>query len=140
MTIKGRLSVVVLILLGLSLAANFMVAGFIAARVAVPGRALVLEQIVNLGVRAFPAEIRRAIIADALDEGAALAGALADFRQARQRAFAAMRADPLDDAALEAAFAEVRVKTAALQTVGQAIVVRAVAAATPEARAAIGSP
>ena len=114
--------------------------GFIAARFMAPGRGLVLEQLVNLGARTFPAEIRRAIVADAIREGGTLTQAVADFRAARQKAFAIMRTDPLDRAALDAALAEVRAKTDALQTVGQAIVTRAVEQASPEARAAIGSP
>jgi uncharacterized membrane protein len=140
MTIRGPTAVVVLIVLSLSLAANFLVAGFVAARLANPARMDAVEQIVALGVRVFPSEIRRAIVADALRQGGGLREALARFREARQRAFQAMRAEPFDPDALDAAFADVRARTSELQAAGQKLVGTAVASASPEARARIADP
>jgi hypothetical protein len=54
--------------------------------------------------------------------------------------FDAMRADPFDAAALDAAYANLRVKTEALQEAGQQIVAEAVAAAPANVRAQIKPP
>ena len=51
-----------------------------------------------------------------------------------------MRADPFDPAALEAAYADLRDKTNALQEAGQKIVLDAVAHAPPDVRKRIGPP
>ena len=50
--------------------------------------------------------------------------ALDAVQDARMRMFEAMRAEPFDAAALDAAFADVRAKTNELQRVGQEIVAR----------------
>jgi hypothetical protein len=140
MIIRGRLAIVLLTVLVLSLAVNFVVAGFVIARSLGLGRLGPVEQIVAIGARAFPGEIRRAIVAEALGDGAALRDDLAELRAARQRAFDAMRAEPFDRAALDAAFAEVRARTDRLQTTGQGIVADAVAAAPAEVRREIVAP
>jgi hypothetical protein len=54
--------------------------------------------------------------------------------------FEAMRADPFDAAALDAAYANLRDKTAALQEAGQQIVAEAVAGAPADVRARIRPP
>jgi Spy/CpxP family protein refolding chaperone len=69
-----------------------------------------------------------------------LAAAVDDLRDARRHAFATLKAEPFDEAAAAEAFAAVREKTDALQRLGQAIVIDAVKAAPPEARARITVP
>ena len=54
--------------------------------------------------------------------------------------FEAMRADPFDRAALDAAFADVRTETNDVQTIGQEIVAAAIADASPQVRARIRPP
>jgi hypothetical protein len=136
MTIRGPFAVVILIVLFLSLAANFLILGFAAARIG-DLRQGAIERIIAVGARGFPKEIRAAIIAKAAAERDPLRAAFADLRAARQRMFAAMRAEPFDAAALSAAFADVRAKTSALQALGQDILGEAVAAAPADARAEI---
>jgi uncharacterized membrane protein len=55
--------------------------------------------------------VREKVLADRLT----LRAVIADLRDARQRMFAAMHADPLDREALARAMADVRTKTTALQ-------------------------
>lgn len=137
MTIKGPLAIVLLAILGLSLAVNLVIAGYAVARYAAPRQAVLIEQLVTLGTRAFPPEIRRAVIAEALGRGRDLRTAIAGFREARQDVLAAMKAEPYDQAGLDTAFAEVRERLGTLQLLGQEIVSSAIRSATPEARAKI---
>jgi len=140
MTIRGPWAIALVVVLAVSLAANFIVAGFAAARLSGFGPGGALENLVALGIRSYPPEIRRAILGEALSDRSDLRAGLDAIRAAREKMFAAMRAEPFDAAALDQAFAEVRQKTAALQQVGQGIVGRAVAAASPEVRARITAP
>jgi hypothetical protein len=139
MIIRGPLAIVLLSALALSLATNFIVVGFTVARSGdVPTGGI--ERFIAMGIRPYPPEIRRAIAGEALVERTALRAAFDDFRVARKKMFEAMKADPFTAAGIDGAFAEVRTKTDALQRLGQSIVAKALAAATPEARAAIKSP
>ncbi len=137
MTIRSPLAIVLLVALGLSLAVNLVIAGYAVARFAAPRQAVLIEQLVALGTRAFPPEIRRAVVAEALGRGTELRTAIAGFREARQKVLAAMKAEPYDQGALDAAFGEVRDKLTALQILGQDIVSAAMRTVTPEARAKI---
>ena len=65
---------------------------------------------------------------------------LDSVQEARRQMFEAMRADPFDAAALNAAYADLRAKTNDLQEAGQAIVTDAIAKATPEVRSRIRPP
>jgi len=136
MTIRGPFAVILLVVAVLSLAANFLVLGFAAARISEFRRGDV-ERIASFAARGFPSEIRKAIVAKAVEERQPLLAALVELRGARQQMFAAMRAEPFDAAALERAFADVRAKTSALQSLGQELVGAAVADAPPDARAGI---
>ena len=140
MTIRGRLAGIVIAVLALSLAANLLIAGFVAARFVGLSEPTAMERIVMLGIKTFPPEIRRAILAEALSDRSELRTALSAFREARQKLFQTMRAEPFDPAALDAAFAEVRAQTDTLQNAGQKIIGEAVKAASPEARAQIAGP
>lgn len=139
MTIRGPFAIALLVVLGLSLAANLVVLGFAASRVG-SIRMGGLDRVVALGLRGYPQEIRRAIAADALVEREAFAKAIGDFSAARMRAFEAMRAEPFDPAALAAAFAEMREKTAVLQQLGHGAIGKAIAAAPPDEREKIKPP
>ncbi len=134
MTIRGPFAVTVLAVLFLSVAANLLIAGFVIARIAGPRPGGEIERIVALGMRAFPPEIRRDVAARARSGREQFRVRLDDIRAAHQRMFETMRAQPFDRAALEAAFADVRQKTNALQAAGQELVAEAVAEAPPEVR------
>jgi hypothetical protein len=137
MTLNRTLAIILGIVLALSLAANFFIVGFAAARIGDFRGTGPIERIITLGMRPYPPEIRRAILAEALSERVGLRAALADFRAARQKLFATMKAEPLDRAALNAAFADVRARTDALEQIGQTVLTEAITSATPAARAAI---
>ena len=140
MTIRGPFAIILLVVLVLSLAANFIVAGFAAARFAYPRHGGEIERIVAIGIRAFPPELRRSITQATSAERERMRSALDAIREARRTMFEAMRGEPFDGTALNAAFADVRAKTVALQEIGQEIVARAVAEASPETRARIRPP
>ena len=128
---RGPFAIALLVVLVLSLAANFVVVGFVASRVG-EFRLTGMQRIVALGVKNYP-------IGDPQrDRGRkrppmpqSLGAALADFNAARQRAFTAMRAEPFDPARLDAEFADVRAKTELLQRLGHEVIAKAVAAADP---------
>jgi hypothetical protein len=139
MSIRGPFAIALLVVLVLSLAANFVVIGFVVSRVG-EFRLTGIQRIVALGVKNYPSEIRQAIMEEAAINAAALGAALADFNAARQRAFIAMRAEPFDPSRLDAEFADVREKTEVLQRLGHEVIAKAIAAATPDARARIKLP
>jgi uncharacterized membrane protein len=140
MTIRGPFAIILLVVLVLSLAANFVVAGFAAARFAYPRPGGEIERIVAIGIRAFPPEIRGLITSGTNAERNRMRAAFEDVRAARRAMFEAMRAETFDRGALEAAFADVRTKTMALQEIGQQVVARAIEQASPETRAKIRLP
>ena len=140
MTIRGPFAVALAVLLFVSLAANFVVAGFTLARIAGPRPPSDIERIFAIGLRDFPPEIRQAIgerVSAGRDQLRARINAI---EAARQRMFEAMRAQPFDSAALEAAFADLRAETVALQQAGQGVVAAAIADAPPEMRRNIRPP
>lgn len=134
MTIRGPFAATLLVLLFLSLAANLMIAGFTMGRVIGPRPGGDIERIVTMGMRDFPPEIRQAVSERARAGRNQFRAKLDEVEAARRRMFAAMRAEPLDRAELEAAFAELRQNTSALQQAGQELVAGALADASPEAR------
>jgi uncharacterized membrane protein len=134
MTIRGPFAATLLVLLFLSLAANLMIVGFAIGRVVGPWPGGDIERIVAMGTRNFPPEIRRAVAERALAGRSQFRAKLDDVQAARQRMFEAMRAEPFDRAALEAAFADLRQKTDELQRAGQELVAGALAEASPETR------
>lgn len=137
MTIRGVFAYVLVGLLVVSLAANFLVLGFAAARYHGFDHPGSIERIVALGTRAFPPELRDQIDDQLGRHRGELRGALRDLGRARREMFRQMAADPLDRAALNAAFADVRAKTAELQRLGQDLVEEVLVEATPEERAKI---
>ena len=140
MTIRGPLAIALIVVVFLSLAANLVVAGFVVSRFAGPRPGGDIERIVAIGIRAFPPEIRDAIEAATQAKRDEMRARLDAVQDARLRMFEAMRANPFDEAALRAAYADVRDKTAALQAAGQDIVFDAVINAPPDVRARIRPP
>ena len=146
MTIRTPLAIFLAVVLVVSLAANFLVLGFAAARFGgvgpfgFGGDGGAIERIVALGARAFPRELRREIGGQIGRHRAELRAALDEVRDARLRMFQTMAAEPFDRAALDAAFAEVRAATDRLQLLGQDLVGDVVEKAPPEERAQIRPP
>jgi hypothetical protein len=140
MTIRGPAAAILLVLLFISLGLNFLGIGFVAARASGGGQVADLARIVEIGLQPFPPDIRRAIGRDLVENRVALRQALEDYRAAQNRLYGLMQASPLDRAALETAFADVRAKTAALQALGQDVLSRAVSTAPPDTRAQIRPP
>ncbi|MGK9167054.1 periplasmic heavy metal sensor [Inquilinus limosus] len=91
-------------------------------------------------MRPYPPELRRDVLRRLLQDRAELRAAVEGLREARQRMFALMRADPLDRAALDAAMAEVRARTGALQTLLQSTLAAALTETPAEERRKIQSP
>ena len=141
MTLRGPLSITLLVALFLSLAVNLLVAGFVVTRFAgPPGRGGEIERIVAIGIRAFPQEIQDAIRQGSREKRDEMKAKLDAVQEARKLMFDAMRANPFDAAALDAANADLRARTAELQEVGQQIVANALAHASPEVRSQIRPP
>ncbi len=141
MTIRGPLAIALLVVVFLSLAANLIVAGFIVSRVAGPPRPDgEIERIVAIGIRAFPPEIQKAIGDGSRDKRDEMKVKLDAVKDARRAMFDAMRADPFDPAALDAAYANLRAKTTDLQEIGQEIVADALTKAPADVRARIRPP
>ena len=141
MTIRGPLAITLFAALILSVAINLVVAGFIAARWhGPPPPGSEVERIVSMGIRGFPPEIQKAIADGAAAKRDEIRQRLEDVQAARRQMFDAMRADPFDAAALDAAYGALRDKTVALQQAGQEIVAQAVAGAPATVRAQIRPP
>jgi uncharacterized membrane protein len=139
LTVRGPLLIALAAVLLVSLAGNLVVAGFTFSRFG-PRPGSDIERIVAIGIRAFPPEIQKAIVDGSKAKRDEMRARFDDVRDARQRMFEAMRADPFDPAALETAYADVRQKTNVLQEAGQQIVLDAVANASPEVRSRIRPP
>lgn len=141
MTIARPWAIAILVGLFLSLAANLLVVGFAAARFGMgPKPPNLIERIVAFGIRAFPPEIQDSIQKQTRERRDELRTLIDSTAEARMQMFTAMRADPYDPAALEAAFANLQARTIDLQRVGQDIVATAVAAAPADVRSQIRAP
>jgi len=140
MIIRGPFAFIIVILLIVSLAANFLILGFAASRFRGGDEVAAIERIVTLGARAYPREMRDEI-GDRLGRNRReLRAAFRDVRNARRQTFTVMAAEPFDRSALESAFAEVREKTEKLQRLGQELVSDVVEEASPATRAKIRPP
>jgi uncharacterized membrane protein len=140
MTIRGPFAFILVGLLVVSLAANFLVLGFAAARYHGLDDPDAIDRIVTLGARAFPRELRGPIGDQLGRHRGELRSALRDLGEARREMFRQMAAQPLNREALDAAFADVRAKTDRLQRLGQQLVEDALEQAPPEERAKIHAP
>lgn len=142
MTIGRPWAIAILVLLFLSVASNLVIAGFALSRFAPPRppRDNLIERIVAIGIRAFPPALQDTIQEGVRAERDEIRIRLDAVQAARIQMFEAMRADPFDRAALDAAFADFRQRTEDLQEAGQAIVGAAVAGAPADVRADIHLP
>jgi uncharacterized membrane protein len=109
--VSARRTIVILaVCLLVSVSLNLFAAGaFVALRS--------LDRSFGLGalMRTYPASVRSEVRQRVLADRATMRAVIADLREARQRMFEAMRAEPLDPDALARAMADVRAKTTALQ-------------------------
>jgi hypothetical protein len=141
MTLSGRGAVAVVAALVLSLALNAAWMGYLGSTLFRDrGRGFPAERLVALGARSLPEPLRERIAAELEPHGAELRSAFRDVRDARRAVFEAMRAEPFDRAAVEAAFADLRAKLAAVAAIGQTAMLAALEEATPEMRADIKVP
>lgn len=136
MTISRPWAVTLFVVLFVSVAANLVIAGFAASRFHGPPRGGpgFIERIVAIGIRAFPPQIQADIQQRADAEREVLRARIDAVEAARMQMLEAMRADPFDAAALDAAFADVRLRIGELQAAGQLIVGDAVAVAPADVR------
>ena len=138
MTIGKPWAIAILVVLFVSVAANLVIAGFAASRFGGPPRHPdLIERIVAIGIRAFPPAIRSGIQMRSEERRDELRILIDSVEDSRMRMVDAMRAEPFDATALEAAFADMQAKVTELQQAGQEIVGEAVAAAPADARAQI---
>jgi uncharacterized membrane protein len=91
-------------------------------------------------MRSYPPELRRDVLRRLLQDRTELRAAVGGLREARQRMFAVMQADPLDRGALDQAMAEVRVRTGVLQALLQSALAASLAETPVEERRKIQSP
>jgi fructose-1,6-bisphosphatase/sedoheptulose 1,7-bisphosphatase-like protein len=140
MIVRGRTAIILIVLLVVSLALNFFAGGVIVAGMRAQRVLAGFDRTRAAFMERLPAELQRAVAMDVVSQRERIFTALEELRRARGEMFAAMKAVPFDRARLDRAMAEVRAKTQALQSVGQAALAAAVAAATPETRAKIKAP
>lgn len=88
----------------------------------------------------YPPSLRQDLRARMLAEAPKLKAAMFELREARQRMFTIMRADPLDKEALERAMADVRAKTTELQAMVQAVLAESLEKAPASERQKIEAP
>jgi hypothetical protein len=134
MTISRPWAIALFAVLFLSVAANLVVAGFAASRFQGPPGSRFVERIVAIGIRAFPPPLQEDIQRRAEVEREELMRRVRAVQEARATMIEAMRADPFDAEALDAAFAEVRQRVVEMQEAGQRIVGEAIAIAPPDQR------
>jgi uncharacterized membrane protein len=91
-------------------------------------------------MRAYPPEVRRDVLRRLLQDRTGLRAAVGGLREARQRMFAVMQADPLDRGALEGAMTEVRTRTGTLQALLQSALAASLAETPAADRAKIQPP
>jgi uncharacterized membrane protein len=135
MTLRGRIAVVVVAALAVSLITNVFAVSFIAGQWFISKR---LESVIS--APRYPQPIRSAARETLRQNRGDVIAALARLRRARLAMFDAARAPEFDPAALEAAMAEVRAATTALQAIGQSALAKAISNASPQERANIRRP
>jgi len=91
-------------------------------------------------MQAYPPDLRREIRRKLFADRDALRTSVKDLRDARDRMFTLMRADPIDHQALDGAMAEVRAKTTALQAMLQSVLAASLETVPPSERRKIEAP
>lgn len=140
MTIRGPLAWIFAVALLVSLAANVLIAGVVLGHLHGPPPGDDFEHIVGVMVRPYPPEIQKAIMEAARADRDELRLRLDAMGEARHKAFDAMRADPFDQAKLDAAHADIRGAADAMQQVIQRLQADAIAKAPASVRQAIRPP
>lgn len=137
MIIRGTTAAVVVAALGLSLAANVFLGGYMAARSSRDAPMPALDRGILLGGHGYPPAIRTALRAEMRDNREEIRERLRQLRKARRESFEAMRADPFDASRLAAALAAERAAVTNLQEGGHAILEQVIGAAPAAERAEI---
>jgi uncharacterized membrane protein len=135
--IRGTTAAVVVAALGLSLAANVFLGGYMMARASREAPMPSLDRGILLGGHGYPQPIRAALKAEMQADRADIRERLKELRRARRESFDAMRADPFDAGRLAAALAAERAAVTRLQEGGHAVLERVIAAAPAAERAEI---
>lgn len=137
MIIRGTTAAVVVAALGLSLAANVFLVGYMMAKASRDAPMPALDRGILLGGHSYPPPIRSALKAGMQADRADIRDRLRDLRRARRESFDAMRADPFDATRLATALAAERAAVTRLQEGGHAVLERVIAAAPAAERAEI---
>ncbi|MGO7212500.1 periplasmic heavy metal sensor [Rhizobium ruizarguesonis] len=124
MTRSGILRTAVLVLLAMSLAGNFFTIGYLVHR----WQSGLSSLSTTLEAR-YPPDVRRAFREVLRENRPAMRSAFAELRAARDAQEALARQHPVDEAAIRAAMAEVRTKTAELQSILQDYLMTAIKSA-----------
>jgi uncharacterized membrane protein len=133
-----RTTIIVLaVCLVLSLGLNLFAAG---ALVAMRWFGSPLGSAVGAVMQSYPPALRREVRRELFAKRESLRAAADELREARQRMFLLMRADPIDQEALAGAMAEVRAKTTALQALLQSVVAASLETVPPSERQKIEAP
>ena len=137
MIIRGTTAAVVVAALGLSLAANVFLGGYMMAKASRDGPVPALDRGILLGGHGYPPPIRSALKAEMQADRADFRDRLRELRRARRESFDAMRADPFDATRLATALAAERAAVTRLQEGRHAVLERVIAAAPAGERAEI---
>ena len=140
MIVRGRTATILVVLLVISLAANFFAGGILVAGMQARRALAGFDRTVGAFVERFPREVQRGVAVELFGRREEVFKALDDLRAARHEMFAAMKAEPFDRARLDRAMAEVRAKTQVLQALGQGALAAVLAKSSPETRAKIKAP
>ncbi|MQT12991.1 periplasmic heavy metal sensor [Segnochrobactrum spirostomi] len=136
MILKGRTALAVLVALAASLALNFVGIGYLSALMTREHRPP--PPPMAFGLKPFPPEIRERLLVEMRAPDSGIHAAFAAAKAAREKTFAIMRADPLDEAALAAAFAGERAAVSAMIAEGQRNLTDIVKTMPASVRAKIG--
>jgi uncharacterized membrane protein len=139
-TIRGPLAWLFAAVLVVSLATNVLIAGVVLGHLHGPPPVEDFKHIVDMIARPYPPEIQELIVDGAAADRDDLRQKFEAMRQARRAAFEAMRADPFDQAKLDAAFADIRTATHDMQEAVQRVEMEAIAKAPADVRQRIRPP
>ena len=141
MKFAGRSAIVLVAGLAISVLLNFATIGYFSSGLFHNhNRPIAAERLVSLGAKSLPRELRRGIAEALAPHRDDLRAAFRAVRDARIALFEAMRAEPYDAAAVNAAFDNLQAELAAPSEIGQRAIIQALGQASPETRAAIEPP
>jgi uncharacterized membrane protein len=135
--IRGPTAAFVVAALGLSLAANVFLGGYMLARASREAPMPSIDRGILLGGHGYPPAIRSALKEAMQQDRDDMRERLRGLRRARRESFDAMRADPFDAARLAAALAAERAAVTRLQEGGHAVLESVIGAAPASERAQI---